>query len=124
MNISNGKSGKLEYLHSLNHITNQGIDNKYGLHGGKNGNSREKTTRERAAKDEILDAAERLFFSRSYEEVSMDEIAREVELNKATIYLYFKNKETLFATIVLRVSRSLKKNTQNTWRNRFQVLSR
>jgi AcrR family transcriptional regulator len=32
----------------------------------------------------------------------MDEIAREVELNKATLYLYFKNKETLFAAIVLR----------------------
>ncbi len=50
----------------------------------------------------ILDAAERLFFSRTYEEVSMEEIAREVELNKATIYLYFKNKEALYATIVLR----------------------
>jgi TetR/AcrR family transcriptional regulator len=55
----------------------------------------------------ILDAAERLFFSRGYEDVSMDEIAREVELNKATIYLYFKNKETLFATIVLRGIRIL-----------------
>ena len=53
-------------------------------------------------KAEIIDAAERLFFSRSYEDVSMDDIAREVELNKATIYLYFKNKEALFATIVLR----------------------
>ncbi|OPY17515.1 MAG: transcriptional regulator BetI [Methanomethylovorans sp. PtaU1.Bin073] len=53
-------------------------------------------------KTEIIEAAESLFFSRSYEDVSMDEIAREVELNKATIYLYFKNKETLFATIVLR----------------------
>ncbi len=53
-------------------------------------------------KTEIIEAAESLFFSRSYENVSMDEIAREVELNKATIYLYFKNKETLFATIVLR----------------------
>lgn len=53
-------------------------------------------------KTEILDAAERLFFSRSYEDVSMDEIAREVELNKATIYLYFKNKEALYASIVLR----------------------
>ncbi|MEI7432788.1 MAG: TetR/AcrR family transcriptional regulator [Methanomicrobiales archaeon] len=55
----------------------------------------------------ILDAAERLFFSRGYEDVSMDEIAREVELNKATIYLYVKNKETLFATIVLRGVRIL-----------------
>jgi len=53
-------------------------------------------------KTEILNAAERLFFSRSYEDVTMDNIAQEVELNKATIYLYFKNKEALFATIVLR----------------------
>jgi TetR/AcrR family transcriptional regulator len=53
-------------------------------------------------KTEITDAAERLFFSRDYEDVSMDDIARDVDLNKATIYLYFENKETLFATIVLR----------------------
>jgi AcrR family transcriptional regulator len=53
-------------------------------------------------KNEIIDAAGRLFFSRRYEDVSMDDIARSVELNKATIYLYFDNKETLFATIVLR----------------------
>jgi AcrR family transcriptional regulator len=38
----------------------------------------------------------------------MEDIAREVELNKATIYLYFKNKETLFATIVLRGVQFLK----------------
>jgi len=53
-------------------------------------------------KTEIADAAGRLFFSRRYEDVSMDDIAREVDLNKATLYLYFENKETLFATIVLR----------------------
>jgi TetR/AcrR family transcriptional regulator len=53
-------------------------------------------------KTEITDAAERLFFSRGYEDVSMEDIARAVELNKATLYLYFENKETLFATIVLR----------------------
>ena len=53
-------------------------------------------------KTEIIHAAERLFLSRSYEDVSMDDIAREVELNKATIYLYFENKEALFATIVVR----------------------
>jgi|WetSurMetagenome_2_1015567.scaffolds.fasta_scaffold05038_6 TetR/AcrR family transcriptional regulator len=58
-------------------------------------------------KKEILDAAERLFFSRGYEEVAMDEIARRVELNKATLYLYFNNKEALFAAIVLRGIRIL-----------------
>jgi TetR/AcrR family transcriptional regulator len=59
-------------------------------------------------KTTIIDAAERLFFSRSYDDVSMDEIAHEVELNKATLYLYFQNKETLFATIVLRGIQILK----------------
>ncbi len=59
-------------------------------------------------KTEIIDAAERLFFSRQYDDVSMDEIANEVELNKATLYLYFKNKEALFAAIVLRGIRILK----------------
>jgi TetR/AcrR family transcriptional regulator len=58
-------------------------------------------------KNEIIEAAERLFFSRSYEDVSMEDIAREVELNKATIYLYFKNKEALFAAVVLRGVRIL-----------------
>ena len=58
-------------------------------------------------KTEIINAAERLFFSRRYEDVSMDDIAREVDLNKATIYLYFTNKEALFATIVLRGVRIL-----------------
>ncbi len=59
---------------------------------------REKEQRRR----DIIIAAERLFFSRNYEDVSMDDIAREVELNKATIYLYFQSKEALYATIVLR----------------------
>ena len=61
-----------------------------------------KQRKEEQRKKEILDAAERLFFTRGYEDVSMDQIAREVELNKATLYLYCKNKETLFAGIVLR----------------------
>jgi TetR/AcrR family transcriptional regulator len=62
----------------------------------------ERRKREREwRKKEILDAAEALFFSGPYEDVSMDAIAERAELNKATIYLYFKNKETLFAAVVL-----------------------
>lgn len=56
---------------------------------------------------EIIDAAETLFFSREYDDVSMDEIANIAELNKATLYLYFKNKEALFSAIVLRGIRIL-----------------
>jgi TetR/AcrR family transcriptional regulator len=66
------------------------------------GISERKIREKEQRKKEILDTAERLFFSRRYDDVSMDEIANEVELNKATLYLYFKNKEALFAAIVLR----------------------
>lgn len=55
----------------------------------------------------ILDAAEKYFFSKGYEKVSMDDIANEVELSKATLYLYFKDKESLFFSIVLRGARIL-----------------
>lgn len=50
----------------------------------------------------ILDVAEEQFFSRGYDDVSMNDIAREVGLNKATLYLYFKNKESIYFATVLR----------------------
>lgn len=53
-------------------------------------------------RDLILDAAEKMIFSRGYDNVSMDDIAGEIGLNKATLYLYFKNKESLFFAVVLR----------------------
>jgi len=58
-------------------------------------------------KNDIINAAERLFFSKGYDNVSMNDIAQDVELSKATIYLYFENKESLFFTIVLRGTRIL-----------------
>lgn len=51
---------------------------------------------------EILDAAEQLFFSRPYDDVSMDDIAMAIDLSKPTIYLYFRNKDSLFMHIVFR----------------------
>jgi TetR/AcrR family transcriptional regulator len=53
----------------------------------------------------ILDVAEELFFSRGYDDVSMNHIALEVGVNKATLYLYFKNKESIYFAIVLRGAR-------------------
>jgi AcrR family transcriptional regulator len=56
---------------------------------------------------DIINAAEKLFFSRGYDNVSMEEIAEEVELSKGTLYLYFKDKEALFFAIALRGARIL-----------------
>jgi len=53
-------------------------------------------------RNDILNAAERKFFAKDYDDVSMDEIARELELSKPTLYLYFRNKESLFFAVVLR----------------------
>lgn len=50
----------------------------------------------------ILDIAEKLFFLNGYDDVSMNDIAREVGLNKSVIYRHFKNKESLYFAIVLR----------------------
>ncbi|KKH47454.1 TetR/AcrR family transcriptional regulator [Methanosarcina sp. 1.H.A.2.2] len=53
-------------------------------------------------RNEIIDAAERLFYSKGYDKVSMDEIAQEVELSKGALYFYFKSKNSLFFAIVFR----------------------
>ncbi|MGF7118858.1 TetR/AcrR family transcriptional regulator [Methanobacterium oryzae] len=56
---------------------------------------------------DIINAAEKLFFSKGFDNVSMRDIASEVDLSKATLYLYFQNKESLFFAIVLRGTRIL-----------------
>lgn len=57
----------------------------------------------------IIDAAEKLFFEKGYDNVSINDIAKEVELNRATIYLYFENKEALCFAVLLRGMRVLNK---------------
>jgi TetR/AcrR family transcriptional regulator len=53
---------------------------------------------------DIIDAAERVFFSKGWRTATMDDVAESVELSKATLYLYFKNKEELYAAILVRGS--------------------
>ena len=68
--------------------------------------SRKEREKEQRRKD-IIDAAEKLFFEKGYDNVSMNDISKIVELSKATLYLYFENKEELFFAIVLRGTRIL-----------------
>lgn len=57
---------------------------------------REKKQRRKA----ILEAAEKVFFSKGVEEATMDDVAKAAELSKGTLYLYYKNKEDLLHAIV------------------------
>jgi TetR/AcrR family transcriptional regulator len=55
----------------------------------------------------VIDAASRLFCSKGYEKVSMDEIASGAELSKATLYTYFKDKDSIFFAVVNRGTKIL-----------------
>ncbi len=57
--------------------------------------------REKAAhRQEILDAAIKVFAKKGFYEATLDEVAQEAEFSKGAIYLYFSNKEDLLSTIV------------------------
>ncbi len=45
----------------------------------------------------ILDAARGLLVRRGYQDVALDDIAKEADVAKGTLYLYFKNKDQLFS---------------------------
>lgn len=53
-------------------------------------------------RNSIIQAAETVFFKVGIENASMDQVAREAELSKGALYLYFKSKDELYRTIILR----------------------
>lgn len=64
-------------------------------------NRKERKKEER--RKEIIRAAERLFYVKGFDKVTMDEIAREVDVSKGSLYLHFKNKNSLFFGIVAQM---------------------
>jgi len=50
-------------------------------------------------KQNILEAAEKLFLANGYENTTMDQIATESELSKGSLYNYFKSKDDLYLAI-------------------------
>jgi AcrR family transcriptional regulator len=55
-------------------------------------------------KDQILDAAERLFSERGYHATTMREIARELQIEGGSLYAHINGKHDLLNAIVLRGS--------------------
>lgn len=53
-------------------------------------------------RNDIIDAAEQVFFKKGWQNATMDEVAAVAELSKGTLYLYFKSKEELYLAILLR----------------------
>ena len=63
--------------------------------------------RERKKKEnrrrQILAAAQSVFSDKGFSGATMEDIARKAELSPGTLYLYFKNKEDLYASLCLRI---------------------
>jgi AcrR family transcriptional regulator len=53
-------------------------------------------------RNDIVEAAEHVFFSKGYEDATMDDVSEEAELSKGTLYLYFNTKEELYFAVMLR----------------------
>lgn len=55
-----------------------------------------------AKRDQILDGAQRVFTAKGFDAASMNDITREANVSKGTIYVYFENKEELFEALIDR----------------------
>ncbi len=71
----------------------------YRIMGIRERKEREKERR----RQQIIVAAKRVFSERGFNKATMEDIAKEAELSPGTLYLYFKNKEDLYASLSLRI---------------------
>lgn len=64
----------------------------------------ERKERERERRrQQIIVAAKRVFSEKGFNKATMEDIAHEAELSPGTLYLYFKNKDELYASLSLRI---------------------
>ncbi len=90
----------------------------------------ERKERERERRrQQILVAAKNVFSQKGINKSTMEDIARAAELSPGTLYLYFKNKDELYASLCLRILQYLLirlKETQNKkkidFKKRFELL--
>ena len=72
---------------------------------------RKERERERRRED-ILDAAEKVFFEKGIDLATMEDVALTAELSKATLYLYFSSKEEIYFAIFVRGQKKMTKFIQ------------
>jgi len=64
-------------------------------------------------KNDIIDAAQEVIFSKGYNQASMDEISKQAEFSKRTVYSYFSSKEEIYFEIMVRGYNLLNEQIQN-----------
>jgi len=58
-------------------------------------------------RQEIISAAEKVFFKKGIDNATMDDVAEQAELSKATLYLYFSSKEEIYSAIFSKSQEAL-----------------
>jgi len=64
-------------------------------------------------KQEIITAAEKVFNKRGIDHATMDDVAEQAELSKATLYLYFSSKDEIYSAIFSKSQEKLFKSIRN-----------
>lgn len=65
-----------------------------------------KAALEQFHRDAISTVADKFFNEKGIEKTTMEDIAKEAEYSKATLYVYFKSKDEIFHYIILKVMRA------------------
>lgn len=68
-------------------------------------------------KTTIIEAAEKVFFAKGFDNTTMDDIAEEAELSKGTLYLYFNSKEELYKEMAIKGLKILNSLFENAIKN-------
>jgi AcrR family transcriptional regulator len=64
-------------------------------------------------RQQIMDAAEKVFSKKGFSAATIENIAEKAELSPATLYLYYKNKDELYASLNLRLLKVLVEKVEN-----------
>lgn len=71
------------------------------------GSSERREKEKEIRRTDIIEAAEKVFFAKGYDNATMDDVAKTAEFSKRTVYIYFNSKEQIYFEIMTRGYRRL-----------------
>jgi len=79
---------------------------------------REKDLQQKMRRKQILDAAKRVFHNKGFSATTVEDICQEAELSPAALYLYFKNKDDLYASLNLQLLEYMSEKFEGLYREK------
>lgn len=73
---------------------------------------RERQIQRELRRGQIMAAAKKVFSAKGFNGATMEDIAREAELSSGTLYLYFRGKDELYATVNVELQKYMRQRVQ------------